>query len=69
MKDMKEIRNKISILHNEKLFLKSLNKEKDEIIEKLMYKVEQLENDLEYSKVNGSIKKLVKTNRPMIRYN
>ena len=32
-------------------------------------KVEQLESDLEYSKVNGSIKKLVLTNNNIKKYN
>ena len=69
MEDLKKIRDNVKGLYLENQLLKSMNKEKDKIIDDLMYKVEQLESDLEYSKVNTSIKKLVKTNRNMIRYN
>ncbi len=63
MKDMQEIKNKVSILYRENLILKSLNNEKDRIIEELMFKIEKLEEDIEYSKVNGGIKKLVLVNK------
>ena len=69
MKDMNEIKSTIVTLSKENRLLKSLNNEKDRIINELMYKVEQLENDLEYSKVNGNIKKLILTNRSMVKYN
>ena len=69
MKDMNEIKSTIIILSKENMFLKSINNEKDRIIEELMYKVEQLENDLEYSKVNKTIKKLILTNKSMVKYN
>lgn len=69
MKDMNEIKSTIIILSKENKFLKSINNEKDKIIEELMYKVEQLENDLEYSKVNKTIKKLMLANKSMVKYN
>ena len=69
MRDMNEIKSTIITLSKEKEFLKSLNIEKYRIIDELMYKVEQLENDLEYTKVNSNIKKLVLTNKSMVKYN
>ena len=69
MKDMNEIKTTIITLTKENNFLKSLNNEKDRVINELMYKVEQLEKDLEYSNVNGGLKKLILTNRNMIKYN
>ena len=69
MRDMNEIKSTIITLSKEKEFLKSLNIEKYRIIDELMYKVEQLENDLEYIKVNSNIKKLVLTNKSMVKYN
>lgn len=59
MKDIKEIKIVITSLLSENKTLKNVIFEKDRIIEDLMYKVENLQNDLEYSKVNGGIKKLV----------
>ena len=69
MKDMNEIKTTIITLTKENNFLKSLNNEKDRVINELMYKVEQLEKNLEYSNVNGGLKKLILTNRNMIEYN
>ena len=59
MKDMKEIKTTITSLLFQNTILKNVISEKDRIIEELMYKVENLQNDLEYSKVNGGINKLV----------
>lgn len=61
MKDIKEIKTVISSLSLENKILKNVLSEKDRIIEELMNKVDDLQNDLEYSKVNGGIKKLVLT--------
>ena len=61
MKDIKEIKTVIISLISENNILKNVLSEKDRIIEELMNKVEDLQNDLEYSKVNGGIKKLVLT--------
>jgi len=61
MKDIKEIKTVISSLLLENKILKNVLSEKDRIIEELMNKVDDLQNDLEYSKVNGGIKKLVLT--------
>lgn len=61
MKDIKEIKTVISSLLLENKILKNVVSEKDRIIEELMNKVDDLQNDLEYSKVNGGIKKLVLT--------
>jgi len=58
-KDMKEIKTTITSLLFQNTILKNVISEKDRIIEELMYKVENLQNDLEYSKVNGGINKLV----------
>ena len=57
--DMKEIKNIIISLLSQNNLLKNVISEKDKIIEELMYKIDDLQNDLEYSKVNGGIKKLV----------
>ena len=67
--NLKEIKNKLSNLYSQNKLLLSLNKEKDRIIDELMYKIEQLESDLEYSKNDGGIKKLILTNKNMIKYN
>lgn len=61
MNDIKEIKTVISSLLLENNILKNVVSEKDRIIEELMNKVDDLQNDLEYSKVNGGIKKLVLT--------
>ncbi len=61
MKDIKEIKTVITSLISENNILKNVISEKDRIIEELMNKVEDLQKDLEYSKVNGGIKKLVLT--------
>ncbi len=61
MKDIKEIKTIISSLNTKNKQLTLINIEKDRIINELMDKIEKLENDLEYSKVNGGIKKLVLT--------
>ena len=59
MLDMKKIKETIFSLLTQNKVLKNVIFEKNRVIEELMYKVEQLENDLEYSKVNGGMKKLV----------
>lgn len=59
MINMKEIKTIITSLLTQNNILKNVISEKDRIIEELMYKVEDLQNDLEYSKVNGGIKKLI----------
>ncbi len=59
MENLKEIKNIISSLIYENKLLTSINREQQRIIDELMYKNEQLENDLEYSKVNGGIKKKI----------
>ena len=56
---MKEIRVKINGLVKENKYLRALNKEQQRIIDELMYKVEQLEGDLEYANVHGGLKGLV----------
>jgi len=61
MKDFKEIKIIITSLILDNNMLKNVITDKDRIIEELMNKVEDLQNDLEYSKVNGGIKKLVLT--------
>jgi len=57
--DMKEIKNIIISLLSQNNLLKNVISEKDKIIEELMYKIDDLQNDLEYSKASGDIKKLV----------
>ena len=59
MKDIKEIKRVILSLLSENKFLKSIIFEKDKIIRELMSKIEDLQNDIEYSKASGDIKKLV----------
>ncbi len=59
MKNLKEIKNIISSLIYKNNLLTSINREQKRIIDELMYKNEQLESDLEYSKVNGGIKKKI----------
>lgn len=51
MLEMREIKTTIISLLKENKVLNNVILEKDRIIEELMYKVEQLESDLEYSKV------------------
>ena len=43
--------------------LKNIINEKDKIIEELINKKQDLQNDLEYSKVNGEIKALGKNSK------
>lgn len=59
MKSIKEIKNIISSLIYKNKLLTSINQEQQRIIDELMYKNEQLESDLEYSKVNGGIRKKI----------
>jgi len=59
MLDMKKIKETIASLSAQNKVLKNVIFEKNRVIEELMYKVEQLESDLEYGKVNGGMKKLV----------
>lgn len=59
MINMKEIKTIITSLLTQNKILKNVILEKDRIIKELMDKVEDLQNDLEYSKVNDGIKKLV----------
>lgn len=66
--NLSEIKNIILKISNQNKMLLALVNDKDRIIEELMYKVEQLQSDLEYSKVNSGIKKLVLTNNNMIKY-
>lgn len=59
MINMKEIKTIITSLLTQNKILKNVILEKDRIIKELMDKVEDLQNDLEYSKVNDGIQKLV----------
>jgi len=61
MQDIKEIKRVILSILSENKILKNVVIEKDRIIEELINKVDDLQNDLEYSKINGGIKKLVLT--------
>lgn len=59
MQDLKEIKNTLSSLIYKNKLLTSINREQQRIIDELMYKNEQLESDLEYSNVNGGIRKKI----------
>jgi len=59
MKDIKEIKTVISSLLLENKILKNVVSEKDRIINELMDKVDELENELDYKKKNDGIKRLI----------
>ena len=59
MKDINEIKTVISSLLFENKILKNVVFEKDRIINELMDKVDELENELDYKKKNDGIKRLV----------
>jgi len=59
MINIKEIKAVITTLLTENHLLRNIIFEKDKIIENLMNEVEDLKNDLEYSTINGGIKKLI----------
>ena len=59
MADLKEIKTIISSLNIKNKELTLINIEKDRIINELMDKVDELENELDYKKKNDGIKRLV----------
>lgn len=59
MKELIDSKTVIKDLLNKNKLLYLENLDQKRMIDELMYKVEQLESDLEYSKVNGGIRKLV----------
>lgn len=59
MADLKEIKTIISSLNTKNKELILINIEKDRIINELMDKVDELENELDYKKKNDGIKRLV----------
>lgn len=59
MVDLKEIKTVINLLNTKNKELTLNNYEKDRIINELMDKVEELENELDYKKKNDGIKRLV----------
>lgn len=59
MEDLKEIKTIISSLNTKNKELTLINIEKDRIINELMDKVDELENELDYKKKNDGIKRLV----------
>lgn len=59
MEDLKEIKTIISSLNTKNKELTLINIEKDRIINELMDRVDELENELDYKKKNDGIKRLV----------
>lgn len=59
MEILKEIKTVINSLNTKNKELTLINIEKDKIINELMDKVEELENELDYKKKNDGIKRLV----------
>ena len=59
MTDLKEIKTIISSLNTKNKELTLINIEKDRIINELMDRVDELENELDYKKKNDGIKRLV----------
>lgn len=59
MADLEEIKTIISSLNTKNKELTLINIEKDRIINELMDKVDELENELDYKKKNDGIKRLV----------
>jgi len=59
MINLKEIKTVISLLNTKNKQLTLINIEKDRIINKLMEKVDELENDLDYKKRTDGVKRLI----------
>lgn len=59
MEDLKEIKTIISSLNKKNIELTLINIEQNRIINELMDKVDELENELDYKKKNDGIKRLV----------
>lgn len=59
MKDVKEVKSVVTSLLTQNNILNNIISEKDKIIQSLMYEIEDLQETIEYIKVNGAVKQLV----------
>jgi len=59
MKDVKEVKSVVTSLLTQNNILNNIIYEKDKIIKSLMDEIEDLQETIEYIKVNGAVKQLV----------